>query len=60
VGKEQDTEEDKGSTMMHDTYVAAAVGKKACLGMKQCQACSEKIKPVVLCIFELCLTEGIS
>jgi len=34
VGKKQDTEEDKGSTMMH-AYVATTVDENAHLGTKQ-------------------------
>jgi len=33
-GKGQDTEEHKNSTMINATYVAAVVGKRACLGTK--------------------------
>jgi len=36
--KRTETKEGKGSTMMLVMYVAAAVGKKARLGMKQRQA----------------------
>jgi len=51
--------EDKGSTMMLTTYVAAALGEKACLGMKRYLS-SEEIKPEALSIIELCLAESIS
>jgi len=50
--KKQDTEEDKSST----SYIAAVIGEKARLRMM----ISEEIKPVALCIVELCLAEGIS
>jgi len=59
VGKKQDTEVDKGSTMMHAMYVAATVGKKVCLKDKATSS-SEEIKPIVLCIVELRLAKGIN
>ena len=53
--KNWDTKEDKGKSMMHVLYVLQ-LAKRHILGQSGMN--SEKIKPVPLCIVELCSAEA--
>ena len=55
---EWDTKEDTGKSMKNALYVYCGIPKGTC--QAKAMSNSEKIKPVVLAIIELCLSEDIS